>query len=112
MKLRVRCVKFSTDLYDAMHSEEEIMRRNTEPECEVVDEQPEPAGENSQLDEENQREQQDSRYPRRQSKLPTHLNDYVIESDDISCTVDYCYTMTLDEMPKTYAEAVSSDEGK
>eukprot|EP00794_Sanderia_malayensis_P002318 gene2318-2668_t len=81
------------------------MRRNTEPECEVVDEQPEPTGEISQLDEENQREQQDSRYPRRKSRLPTHLNDYVTESDDISCTVDFYYSMTLDEIPKTYAEA-------
>ena len=111
---RVRCVKFSSSLYEpTCDAEDVIVRRDIRLEQDERMNLQEPTRETAQLEPteaENQREGQASRYPRRERKLPGHLNDYVIEPDDIDCTLDFCYAISLDDMPKTFNEAIISDE--
>ena len=35
---------------------------------------------------------------------------FTLEYDDIDCNVDFCYAMSLDDMAKTFNEALISDE--
>ena len=48
-----------------------------------------------------------SRYPKRLSKPPQYLSDYCLE-DSTKCNIDYCCQLSV--VPKTYQEAISSDE--
>ena len=99
---RVLCITFGKELFEPTHKEEgwEIER-------------PVSVVETAQLDiseEEKQREEQESRYPRRGHRMPKHLSDYVLESDNIDCTFDYCYALSLDDVPQSYDDAISSSE--
>ena len=100
---RVRCVKFSKHLYEPVYDAEDITirGRNSEQGERVILQEPvndiaplHPTGEG------NQREEQRNRYPRRDHKLPEHLNDYRIELYDIDSAVYLCYAMCLDEDQK------------
>ena len=67
----------------------------------------------AQLDppgEASKRKDKERRYPPRERKQPNYLIDYVAESDDIGCTVDFGHALSLDETPKTYGKALVSTE--
>ena len=57
---------------------------------------------------------QNRRYPTRDIRKPSHLNDYVIQDvdddDTINYNIDYCCSTSI--IPRTYEEAVDSEENE
>lgn len=105
---RVRCVRFhetlpkSTETPSVTYDEYGIM------ECRRSNEENEPQeGEEEQEDSEDK---EPRRYPDRIRNKPKYLEDYSTNADfdSANCTVDYCYR--VNNIPRTYEEAVSSTE--
>ena len=130
---RVRCVKFSDDyspLIDAESSEAVsesdadliVYPTNKEPmneepqvqmttESNLCDQATQPYDDNNTPEVSSCTENEEhERYPKRHKKKPKHFTDYVeINDEDIAnCTIDYCYR--VQNIPRTYEEAVSSPD--
>jgi len=58
---------------------------------------------------ENNSPMPERRYPTRERKMPLKYQDYVVETDNVNCNLDYCYKV-INNVPQSYADAISSSE--
>jgi hypothetical protein len=127
---RVRCVKFNDKLpkpeatAQEDNSPEYLRRRSTE-QHENIDESPATSDSESETEHIDQPPENPNNYvqveaaniggtrenPKRQRKPPKYLDDYDVDLDHLdaaSCNIDYCYRVS--DIPKSYDEAVTSNE--
>lgn len=112
---KVRCVKF-LDRFDDVNEQSDPVYQYVEPVATVdehVDTNENGGAHAHNVNQENMKvsETKDHRYPQRDCRPPSYLNDYVTDVDDsVLSTVDYLYHVT--NVPCTYTQAIFSSESE